>query len=113
MQPESRKLLTDMLEASKAIMDFAHGKDFPDIGRDKLLRSGIYYQFVIIGEALSQLKNFDQSLFDRVSENARIVSFRNQVVHGYGAIRDDVTWQIIQDKVPVLHRELVGLLATQ
>jgi uncharacterized protein with HEPN domain len=33
------------------------------------------------------------------------------VVHGYGVIRDDVTWQIIQDKLPILRRELTELLA--
>jgi len=79
MQPESRKLLTDMLEAVKAILEFTDGKDFLEMGQDKLLRSGIYYQFVIIGEALTQLRNFDRPTCDRISESSRIVGFRNQV----------------------------------
>jgi len=111
MQPESRKLLSDMLDAAQAIMDFAGGRDFAEIGNDKLLRSGIYFQFIIVGEALSQLRNLDRQTYDRISEASRIVGFRNQVVHGYSVIRDDVTWQIIQEKVPILHRELVTLLA--
>lgn len=64
-----------------------------------------------MGEALSQLRNFDRQTYDRISESTRIVGFRNQVVHGYSIVRDDVTWQIIQEKVPILHRELVALLA--
>ena len=75
MQPESRKLLSDMLEAAKAILEFTDGKDFPELGQDKLLRSGIYYQFVIIGEALTQLRHFDRPAYDRISESSRIVGF--------------------------------------
>jgi uncharacterized protein with HEPN domain len=97
MQPESRKLLWDMLEAATAIIEFAVGRDFAEIGTDRLLRSGIYYQFIIVGEALTQLRSLDRQTYDRISEASRIVGFRNQVVHGYSVIRDDVTWQIIQD----------------
>lgn len=111
MSPESRKLLSDMLEAATAIVEFTNGREFIEIGRDKLLRSGLYYQFVIVGEAMSQLRNRDRQTYDRISEAFRIIGFRNQVVHGYGVVRDDVTWQIIQEKVPVLHAELVALLA--
>ncbi len=111
MQPESRKLLSDMLVAAKAVAEFAEGRNFAEIGEDKLLRSGLYYQFIIIGEALSQLRIVDRQTYDRISESSRIVGFRNQVVHGYSVVRDDVTWQIIQEKVPVLHTELTSLLA--
>jgi uncharacterized protein with HEPN domain len=111
MQPESRKLLSDMLVAASNVMEFATGRELAELGRDKLLRSGIYYQFVIIGEALSQLRNLDGETYDRITEGSRIIGFRNQVVHGYSVIRDDVTWQIIQEKVPILHAELAALLA--
>jgi uncharacterized protein with HEPN domain len=111
MQLETRKLLLDMLQAATAIEEFTKGRVFADMDRDKLLRSGISYQFVIIGEAISQLRRVDQATFDSISESSRIVAFRNQIIHGYGSIRDNVTWQIIQDKLPILKRELVDLLA--
>ena len=71
----------------------------------------MYYQFVIIGEALSQLRKIDEPTFNRISEAPRIIGFRNQIIHGYQVIRDAVTWQIIQDKLPILCAELATLLA--
>ena len=111
MRLETRKLLLDMLEAVASIEEFTKGRAFADLARDKLLRSGISYQFVISGEAISQLRRLDQTIFDGISESARIVGFRNQIIHGYGFVNDNVTWQVIQDKLPVPKRELVELLA--
>jgi len=47
----------------------------------------------------------------RISEYARIIGFRSQVVHGYAKIDDEITWRIFQDKLPVLLKELTQLLA--
>jgi uncharacterized protein with HEPN domain len=76
-----------------------------------LLRAGIYYEFVVVGEALSQLRELDEATAERISEHWRIVGFRNQIIHGYAKIDDEITWRIIRDKLPVLRRELEELLA--
>ena len=110
MQPDSRKLLSDALHAADTIKAFTDGKSMLDLTTDELLRSGVYWQFAIIGEALSQLQKTDAATFQRISECRRIVGFRNQIVHGYSVIDDTVTWQIIQDKLPIVHRELGSLL---
>jgi uncharacterized protein with HEPN domain len=110
MRLESRKLLTDALQAVVAIEEFTKSRDFSALASDKLLRSAIYWQFAILGEAMAQLRKLDEPTFDRISESWRIVGFRNQIIHGYQVIHDNVTWQIIQDKLPVLHRELDQLL---
>ena len=110
MRPEIRKLLTDMREAAEAILQFVSGKSLDDLAKDKLLRSGIYYQFMIIGEALAQLRQADPPTAERISESSRIIGFRNQVIHGYAKIDDEITWRIIQDKLPILICELDELL---
>ena len=65
---------------------------------------------MVIGEALSQLKKLDESMADSITEAWKIVGFRNQIVHGYFVIRDAVTWQVIQDNLPLLKDELSDLL---
>jgi uncharacterized protein with HEPN domain len=111
MQPEVKKFLSDALECTQAIEEFARGKLLADMDQDSLLRSAIYYQFLIIGEALTQMRRIDEATFERISEVHRIVGFRNQIIHGYQVIRNNVTWQIIQDKLPIPRRELEQLLA--
>ncbi len=110
MQPETRKLLIDAREAAMAIEEFVAGKSLADFHQVKLLRAGIYYEFAIIGEALSQLRQLDPSTLDRISENSRIIGFRNQIIHGYGKVDDEITWRIVETKLPVLQRELNLLL---
>jgi uncharacterized protein with HEPN domain len=111
MQPEVKKFLSDALDSALEIEKYSRGKTLPDMDSDSMLRAAIYHQFVIIGEALSQMRRIDEATFERISEVHRIVGFRNQIIHGYQIIKNNVTWQIIQDKLPVLRRELEQLLA--
>jgi uncharacterized protein with HEPN domain len=111
MQPEVKKFLSDALEGAQAIEEFARGKRLTDMEKDNLLRSAIYYRFVIIGEALTQMRRIDEETFERISEVHRIVGFRNQIIHGYQVMRNNVTWRIIQDKLPIPRTQLEQLLA--
>ncbi len=112
MRPESQKLLADALNAAVLIIDFTRGHQLGDFVGDKLLRSAVYWQFAIIGETLSQLRKQDQSAFGQIRESSRIIDFRNQILHAYAVVQDNVTWQIIQDKLPILKVDLERLLAT-
>jgi uncharacterized protein with HEPN domain len=111
MLPESRKYLADMLEAAKSIGEFSAGKTLADFSGNKLLRGGIYYQFMIIGEALAQMRVNDSETAEKITDYSRIIGFRNQLIHGYGKLDDEITWRIIADKLPILLRELTSLLA--
>jgi uncharacterized protein with HEPN domain len=111
MPPETRKLLDDALGACKAIEEFVESKNLAEFLNDKLIRAGVYYEFAIIGEALAQLRQRDPPVLDQISESSRIIGFRNQIIHGYGKLDDEITWRIVQAKMPVLRRELETLLA--
>jgi uncharacterized protein with HEPN domain len=110
MQPESRKLLLDMLEAGNAVIGFVRGKSVSDFKQEALLRSGIYFNFIVIGEALSQLKKFDEPTARQIGEHTKIVGFRNQIVHGYSRLDDEVTWRIIEKDLPALLTEIEILM---
>jgi hypothetical protein len=43
----------------------------------------------------------------------RSTSHSERIIHGYARVDDEITWRIIQDKLQVLRRELVELLAGQ
>jgi len=79
MQPDSRKLLADVHEAAKDIAAFVKGKDIDDFANDELLRSGVYWKFAVIGEALSQLRKIDELTFDRITESWKILAFETRL----------------------------------
>ena len=113
MQLESKKLLQDMRRAAELIGEFTADRCFEDYVGDELLRSGVQRQFEIIGEALSRLSARDPDTASRVSDRRRIISFRNILIHGYDIVDDQVVWDVVQTKLPVLLREVLDLLSEE
>ena len=86
------------------------GKTVDDYRADKQLRRAVERSFEIVGEALSQLRKLDPASAAHFSESRKIIGFRNVLIHGYGAIDDGKTWDIVQRDLPVLRSELKQLL---
>jgi uncharacterized protein with HEPN domain len=109
MLPESHKMLFDMLQAVARIERFTSGATFEAFQSNDMLRSAVERQFEIIGEALSRLNKSEPPVAAGISEYRKIISFRNVLIHGYDAITDSITWDIIQNKLPILRQELEDL----
>jgi uncharacterized protein with HEPN domain len=112
MPPESAKYLRDMLDAARAIEQHSHNRTKEEFLQNRLLRDAVNWNFCVVGEALSQLKRIDQPLVERITDHWKIIGLRNQLVHGYGVINNQITWDIVQSKLPILIQELERLLAS-
>ncbi|EQD86550.1 DUF86 domain-containing protein [Saccharopolyspora erythraea] len=75
-----------------------------------MLRSAVERQFEIIGEALNQLSKVDSELAAQVPDLARIVAFRNILIHGYATVDDALVWQVLTERLPRLADVLRQLL---
>jgi len=102
--------LWDMLQAARNIETFIDGKTLEEYENDDLLRSAVERQFLIVGEAASQAVRRFPDLQEEISEIARIIAFRNRLIHGYAVISDDVVWAIAHDELPHLQGDLEALL---
>lgn len=111
MRPESAKLLNDILDAVNRIVQYASGKTRADYLASNELRDAVQWNFAVIGEALAQLYKIDPGTSERIAEWRRIIAFRNQLIHGYGVIKHEITWDIIENKLPVLRADVQALLA--
>lgn len=67
-------------------------------------------QFEIVGEALNQAIRNNPSLAELISNSSTIISFRNQLIHGYATIADEVAGGVLETNLPVLTREVKDLL---
>jgi uncharacterized protein with HEPN domain len=110
MQRDAKAFLWDIANAASSIQSFTTGKDLDAYLQDELLRSAVERKFGIIGEALSQLLRSFPDYRDKITLVGDIVAFRNQIVHGYATVRDDMVWEIVQVYLPNLHREVTQLL---
>lgn len=110
MQPEARKYLWDALQAVDRIVRFSDGKTLLEYETDDLLRSAVERQFEIVGEALAQLRGADPQVAAAIPELARIVAFRNILIHGYASVDNKLVWGVLEGKLPALRSVLDNLL---
>ncbi len=82
-----------------------------DYTRNRMLRQSVERNFEIIGEAIRRLAQRDPATAPRITGHARIIAFRNLLIHGYDLVDHRVVWEVIQRDVPVLLAEVVALLA--
>lgn len=97
MRPrDARVSLVDVLAASEAIQQFVSGESLETYLVDHKLRSAVERQFEIIGEALNQGRTADPELIDAVAHARAIIGFRNQLIHGYALVDDEIVWGNVQ-----------------
>lgn len=110
MRPETGKFLHDILYATDRITDYTRAKNRDDFLCDSKLRDAVQWNFAVLGEALAQLEKSDPDTAHQIAEWQRIIAFRNQLIHGYGVIKSEITWDIVQTKLPVLRSDVQSLL---
>lgn len=110
MARDPRAYLWDARRASALIGEFVTGRSWEDYEADPLLRSAVERQFEIVGEALNHLARVDSELAEGVPDLARIVAFRNVLIHGYASIDDRLVWEVATARAPGLLAVLDDLL---
>ena len=110
MQREAKAYLWDIARAAESIRAFTDGKDLETYLHDEMLRAAVERKFGMIGEALAQMLRHFPEMTSRISLPREIIAFRNQIVHGYATVKDDIVWEIIQTYLPRLYLEVTSLL---
>ena len=110
MQPEAGKLLEDIRQAADRIARYVADRPWEEYATNDFLRSAVERQFTIIGEALAQLTRRDPEVASRITAHRQIVDFRNVLTHVYDSVDDEVVWDAVVSKLPVLQCEVQALL---
>lgn len=110
MRLESKKLLEDIRQSARHILDFTADKTPSEYRGDPILKSAVERQFEIVGEALNRLAKTDPDVAARISRYKRIISFRNILIHGYDIVEDTVVWDVIKKDLPILFEQVNTLL---
>jgi uncharacterized protein with HEPN domain len=98
------------VESCTAIQAAAQNLTLEGYRTNRLVRSSIEREFILIGEAIAALARVAPDVFESITKARRIVDFRNQLTHEYATVDDTVVWAITETDVPVLARESATLL---
>ncbi|WP_374446947.1 DUF86 domain-containing protein [Stella sp.] len=109
MLRDPRALLWDVADAAGAIADFVEGRNLSDYLADRMIRSAVERQSIIVGEALNRLSKIDPVLAGRIPELPRVVAFRNLLAHGYADVDHESVWRTVTEYRPGLTRRVEAL----
>ena len=110
MKPECHQRLNDIAEACAAAGRFTAGKDFARYQLDEMLRAAVERKLEIIGEAFTKLEDADPSLAEQFPALRKIVDLRNRIIHGYDCVDEELIWDVVQNKLPALQRQVRQIL---
>ena len=110
MPRDARAYLSDIMDSCDAITVAVRGLDLAAYEGNRLVRTSVEREFIIIGEAAGALARIAPEIFDAITRARRIVDFRNQLTHEYPAVDDALVWAIAERDVPVLRRECATLI---
>jgi uncharacterized protein with HEPN domain len=110
MLRDARAYLADIVESCDAIEAALVGFDLPSYTENRLVRSSVEREFIIIGEAIAMLSHRSPEAFAAITKARRIVDFRNRLTHEYSTVDDEFVWAIAKHDVPVLRDECRALL---
>ena len=77
--------------------------------RERLIQDAVVRNFEIIGEAASRLSPAQRE--DSAVPWARIIAFRNRLIHGYWSIDLHLVWDVIEHELPTLKVVVDRMLA--
>lgn len=103
MLPEGRDiaLLWDMREACRAVAEFTAGGKYSRFENDKLLRSAVERQFLILGEAARQVSGEFREGHPELPWRG-LVGLRNVLACEYGEVLVERLWLFAMQRVPEL-----------
>ncbi|HEY3397201.1 MAG TPA: HepT-like ribonuclease domain-containing protein [Armatimonadota bacterium] len=110
MQPKSPKWLHDLRTSADFILQLTAGKTLADYVADPVVHAAVERHFEIIGEAMKRLAQHDPETAAAIGDYPRIIAFRNLLIHGYELVEHDQVWQVIQEHLPKLQKQVETLL---
>jgi len=103
--------LAHIQQAAAAACSFMEGMSKDDFLGDKRTQDAVIMNLIIVGEAVTKVMDgyaeFTQQHTDIPWRDMR--AMRNRMAHGYFDINLDVVWDTVQEKLPVLLKQLPAL----
>jgi len=111
MSPRSwRDSLRDILDAITEVDMFIQGMNFESFRHDLKTVKAVQLNFIIIGEAASQVPDAIQQIYPDIPWHL-MRAMRNRLVHVYFAVDPQIIWDTIQHDLPPVAQHLRSLLA--
>ena len=101
--------IRDILDAIAEIQRFTQDMTYKDFKRDDKTVRAVEMNFIIIGEAASQIPEEIEEQYTKIPWNL-MRAMRNRIVHVYFKVDEKLMWDTVQNDLPPLIPKLEKLL---
>lgn len=110
LDDQAKSYLWDIREAARDIADFLRGVKFHQFEKNKMLRSAVERQLLIIGEAAVHISPQFRKKHPEIDWK-RMIELRNMIAHEYGETLINRMWIAATERLPEVIEPLERLLA--
>jgi len=101
--------LADIVQACDDIAEFIEGQSLPSFAENKLVRSAVLQNLIVIGEAATKISPELKGQYNDI-EWSEIAGLRHRVVHGYFSVEWPIIWVAAAEEVPALRQQITRIL---
>lgn len=101
-------LLQDISESIDKIKLYTEGMTFDQFENDNKTIDAVIRNFEIIGEAANRIPDEIKDKYNEVNWH-KIRGFRNRIVHDYMGVDLEIIWEIIQNYLGDLHKNILKI----
>lgn len=105
MSRDEGMYLDDVQNSCKLVRKFVAGMSFDEFIQDDRTYHATLRLLEIIGEAIKHISKETKKRYPTVKWR-KIAGFRDIVAHYYFGVSDDIVWDVIQNEIPLLAKQI-------
>ncbi len=98
-----------MLDAAKTAVSFTANRNRESLDTDLMFAFAVVRAIEIVGEAASQISQSSREEFQEIPWR-NIIGMRNQIIHNYLNVDNDIVWEVLTQNLPELIAQLEQIL---
>ncbi len=109
---ENEAFLRHILDEIEFLANQCRGLQFQELVEDEVLKRASVRSLEVIGEATKNLSEEFKEKYP-VVEWKKIAGLRDKLIHHYFGINWDIVWDVIENKLPDLEKEIRILIENE